>query len=277
MAACDGSQEPLSRMGEQMKLNNDLRRTSTWDVTRESPSVTSTASTDDNETATTQTIQEAQDEEPNIILELSLEALKKTAKKENPFNVDLSTAKSTDKSNNLDDSTGRLTRMLVASRSVQEVQAVISQAYKNLGDVLKAAAGGDEKAMGIMKRLHKLIRRANRKVSDLTKEDTMRKKQKRAEKDRLEQLAKEIEDELKRRIARRKDREKKYLTDWHLPADRKQNATNDPSISVLESKLKSIEIALNSSVEPSAASIAPTDVSISGSSGSEQSSENIEE
>ena len=215
-----------------MKLNNDLTMPTQWDLKQEPPPTQE------------QTVPEEEDlffKEPAAIVELSFESLYKNAK-DKTSEIDLAVPKQDSKGSGVDDHSGRLTKMLVAAKSKEEVQAVLSQAYKNLGDALKAAAGGDKEAMAVVKRLHKLIRRANRKTRDLMKEDATRKKQKNAEKEKLEQLSKQLEIELKIKLAERKQREKRYLLDAHLPNNKKQNAAPGVSTAALEAKIRMIEM-----------------------------------
>ena len=111
------------------------------------------------------------------------------------------------------DESGRLTRLLVAAKTQEEVRYVLSEAYNNLSKCLLAAAGGDKKAAAIVRRLKKLIIRANRKIRDLNREDGIKQNQKRAEKKMQEELARGFRAELKRAETERKLREQKYQTE----------------------------------------------------------------
>lgn len=113
----------------------------------------------------------------------------------------------------VDDPTARLTKRLVAAKVRDEVLSVMSEAYKAIGEALKAAAGGDDEAMEVVRRLNKLVRRVNRKLKDLDNEAELGRKAERARKKELEQLARQHELELKRRMAERKKREREYLDD----------------------------------------------------------------
>ena len=226
-----------------MKLVNDLSNPTTW-ACEQGHLIGGTQGTLTEDTS-------QQVEEPAAILELSFDNLNKELKDKSSI-TGLSETISENKDSGIEDASGRLTRMLVAARTKEEVYEVLSQAYKNLGDALMAAASGDEKAMDIVRRLNKLIRRANRKNRDLAKESEVRKKQKRAEKEKLEQLSRQLRDELKRKIAERKQREKKYLSDSN-----QNNKTQQPrfstSIAALEAQLRMLEIAYgvaNSSAAP---------------------------
>ena len=215
-----------------MKLENDLLMPTQWGSKQAPPPPQEQAEPEEEKQLF---------KEPAVILELSFESFYKSVNEKKP-GADLAVPKQDSKGSGVDDHSGRLTKMLVAARSPEEVQAVLSQAYKNLGDALKAAAGGDEDAMAVVKRLHKLIRRANRKTRDLMKEGATRKKQKNAEREKLEQLSKQLELELKIKIAERKQREKKYLLDAHLPSNKKHNPLNGVSAAALEAKIRMIEM-----------------------------------
>ena len=158
-------------------------------------------------------------EEPAVLLDLSF-GMPKKDEKTNYLNSIRANKNNDVKNGDLQDHSSRLTRRLVAAKSREEVHSILSEAYKNLGEALRAAAGGDEKAQEIIKRINKLIRRANRKVRDLTKEDELRRKESKAKKDELEQLAKQLELELKQKIAERKKRERKYLKDANPQNDK---------------------------------------------------------
>ena len=151
-------------------------------------------------------------EEPATLLELSFEA--RNSDKENSFirSIREKDDNKTD-GNGVDDPTRRLTRRLVAAKSVNEVYAVISEAYKSMGDILQAAAAGDKDAANILKKVKKLLSRATRKIRDLGKEEDLRRKERRAKQKEIEHLARQLEQELKRTLEKRKQREKKYLRD----------------------------------------------------------------
>ncbi|MDR0324634.1 MAG: hypothetical protein LBI19_00890 [Oscillospiraceae bacterium] len=142
------------------------------------------------------------------------------------------------------DHSGRLTRRLVAARYQGEVYSIISEAYKNLSEWLQAAAGGDSNAMAAIKRLNRLIRRSSRKIGDLNKEDTLRDKQKRAEKAELELRAREIKAELRRIMAERKRREQTYLRDAQRTDDNGPTFPKPLSPAALEAKMLALATAM---------------------------------
>ena len=223
----------------------------------------------ENNTASRNTAGASQDEEPAVLLDLS--AFKKSEKTDET-NLKFAADKTESGSGNLDDASGRLTRRLVAAKTREEVHSILSEAYKNLGDALSAAAGGDDEALEIVRRLNKLIRRANRKVGDLTKEDDIRRREKSAKKKELEQLAEQLKQELKRKIAERKRREKKYLKD----ADKKDGATKPAvekiSTSALDARIHILthQMAL-SAISTLTTAITPGEVSISAPAESDES------
>lgn len=115
----------------------------------------------------------------------------------------------------LEDASRRLTKWLVASKTQFEVQLVLGEAHQHIGKLRMVALSGDEEAIkaanAIIRKLEKLVRRGNRKLTDLGKEDVLRRAQEKAEKDEQIQRAKQIEAELKRKLAERKKREEDYL------------------------------------------------------------------
>ena len=240
-----------------MKLTNDIRMAAHW------ANGHSLLISEDNEAIAEE---KPAIEEPAAFLDITDEGYTKAIKGLDykalaPINKD---GKQNSQKSRLQDASGRLTKMLVSAKSTGEVQAILTQAQQNMGDVMKAAASGDKEAMAIVRRLHKLMRRANQKIRDLTKEDEVSKKQKRAKEKELEQLSKQLEDELKRKIALRKQKEKRYLLDPSVRNSKKQQPSQDSSISTaeLEAKMRMLEFAFktaHSAVSPAfSQSAAPT-------------------
>lgn len=145
------------------------------------------------------------------------------------------------------DQSGSLTRRLVAARSQSEVRTILSEAYKNMGELLQAAMSGDSKeaskALAAIKRLNKLINRAGRKIADLNKEDDLRLSQRHAEKQQNELRVAGIKAELERRITERKIREKKYLQDANPQEEEAQNNIG-VSPEALEAQLNALAMAI---------------------------------
>ena len=243
-----------------MKLTNELPLPSLWEFQTEPAPLQDSPVCEEENTLS---------KEPAVILELSFESLSKSSK-DKANGVDNTTSKQNKQLNEVNDQSGRLTKMLITAKSKEQVQAVLSQAYNNLGDALKAAAAGDKDAMDIVKRLNKLIRRAYRKTRDLMKEDDVRKKHKRAEKEKLEQLSRQLEIELRVKMAERKQREKKYLIDAYPPHSKKQNPLLGFSSAALDAKIKMIELLSNLAHSSSDAASFHFELSGSGESAGEE-------
>ena len=120
------------------------------------------------------------------------------------------------------DSVRELTRRLVAATTQFEIQQIIAEAFRNLGNLRMAAIGGDgsdsDAAKAIIRRYEQLVRRGNRKISDLNKEDDLKREQIKAERDEKIQRAKAIAAELRRRMIERRNREEGYLRE-HMKED----------------------------------------------------------
>jgi hypothetical protein len=140
------------------------------------------------------------------------------------------------------DISGALTSRLVLAQRQDNVRLIISEAYKSLGEWLKAAVDGEnaEQAFNVIRRLNRLIRRAIRKIADLNKEDLLRVEHKRAEKKAQEIEAKKIEAELKRRMAERKQRENGYLRGGNNKMGISPNFPNPLSLSELQAKIQAL-------------------------------------
>ena len=172
----------------------------------------------------------------------------------------------------LEDNSGTLTRRLVSAISAEEVLSVISDAYKNLSAVRMAAASGEgeeaKKAYAIIKRLNKLISRAQRKMKDLGKEAMLLQKKQRAEKREQEFLAKQIREELERHIRERKQREKTYLRDARplQEEDYAQTGIEPMSRAELEAKVMALAQSMAQIYSPAAVGV-PVAVGESASAG----------
>ena len=181
-------------------------------------------------------------DEPSDVLNLSSNDRFKDAYKEYSKNLSglRPEKKTSKKSSGVDDHSGRLTRMLVSAKSREEVHAVLSEAYKNLGEAIQAAAGGDKDAAEIVRRLNKLIRRANRKIRDLSKESDIKQREKRAERQKHEQLEKLLERELKQKLAERKKREKQYLRDAYTKGKNSNDCYKYLTQTISDARIKMI-------------------------------------
>ncbi len=161
--------------------------------------------------------------------------------------------------NALEDNSGTLTRRLVAAISQEEVLSVISEAFKNMSAVRMAAAMGEgkdaKKAFAIIKRLNKLIARAQRKMKDLGKEAMLLQKRQRAEKRKQEFFAKQIREELERHIRERKQREKTYLRDARPLREEAQSGPEPMTRAELEAKVMALSQSMAQIYSPAAVGV----------------------
>ena len=143
-----------------------------------------------------------------------------------------------------DDNTRKLTRMLVAAKSPDEVQYVLADVYNHMREWQKLAAEGDKKAMAVVRKLNKLISRGNRKISDLNKEIIMHQRQQKAENDEKSQLSKRLENELKEAQRERKARERKYLQEKDKDDDEEEASESGPTMAETEAKIRQLAAAM---------------------------------
>lgn len=176
----------------------------------------------------------------------------------------------TDESADLQDNSASLTRRLVAANSMLSIQMIIADAFKDLGSLRLAAAMAEdssiaEKANQIIRRLERLVRRGNRKITDLNKEDALQRKMDRAEKDEQMQRAREIEAELRRQILNRRRRENGYLDEL---TREEMAASHEHIASKINSSLK-LDAATEAKIAAMAQAMATAEAlsSASGSSG----------
>jgi hypothetical protein len=112
------------------------------------------------------------------------------------------------------DSSGELTQRLVSALGQFQVRQVMGDINKALMS-LRIMAGGNSKnamlARAYIRKLEKVLLRADRKLDDLDKEDGLRSKQTRAEKLNQQKRVDEIKKELLKRELERKIRENSYL------------------------------------------------------------------
>ncbi len=104
--------------------------------------------------------------------------------------------------------TGGSYAKLAKATSKGQVQAVISQAHRNIASLRSAAVFGDEKerkkAETAISSYQKLLLRSRQKVKRLDEEQLIRVRQKKAEKQELERKAKRIRLELEKKKTKRK-------------------------------------------------------------------------
>jgi len=141
------------------------------------------------------------------------------------------------------DDTRKLTRMLVAAKSPDEVQFVLVDVYNHMREWQELAANGDKKAMAVVRKLNRLISRGNRKISDLNKEIIMHQRQQAAEQSEKNQLAKRLEIELKEAQRERKARERRYLQEQDDDDD-EESAESGPTVAETEAKIRQLAAAM---------------------------------
>lgn len=114
-----------------------------------------------------------------------------------------------------EDNSSKLTQRLVAAMGQFEVRQVVADAQKdliNLRMVAVVGKGDDAKlAESYIKKLEKFLRRADRKLDDLGKEDTMKLQRVRLEQQKQKKRAEEIKAKLHRKQSERRARENGYL------------------------------------------------------------------
>ena len=142
-----------------------------------------------------------------------------------------------------EDETRKLTRMLVAAKTPDDVQNVLMDVYGHMREWQALAAAGDKKAIAVVKKLNKLIARGNRKIRDLNEEMVKHQKQQRAEKAEKEQLAKRLELELKEAQRKRKERERKYLQERDNDEE-DESAETGPTMAETEMKIRQLAAAM---------------------------------
>ena len=165
----------------------------------------SSSSQKEEDTKKTELLQ-AKDQDSDRLLD-SLKALSTSPTKKENSNFKM-------KSSKPDDSVGQLASMLARAETRIDVQQVASRAIRSLTNLkmaLAASEGSDAKKIAQMiKRMEKLIKRIQKKLQHLSKEEQLENRRKRAEKDRKEQLVKEIQKELNTRRKKRRRDERNY-------------------------------------------------------------------
>lgn len=149
------------------------------------------------------------------------------------------------------DTSAQLTQRLVSALSQFEVRQVISQASRALTQVRIAAAmstGKDaEQAMAIVRRLERLLSRADRKIEDLNIEDDLKLKRASAQHKKQEQRAREIKEELVKRQRQRQNRENGWLREAMLDKpgsnQEKPESMSEAEIAALAEAMAAAEVA----------------------------------
>lgn len=134
------------------------------------------------------------------------------------------------------DSSSQLTKRLVNASGQVEVRQVVAKASSEMVNLKMIAAVGNKEdaavARAAIRRLERLIGRAQRKIRDLDDEDILRVRKAKAEKQRESKKAEEIKKELRERMAKRQMRERGYLLDKRADGRpcRSQSDPTNPSI-----------------------------------------------
>lgn len=118
------------------------------------------------------------------------------------------------KSSAPDDSVGQLAAELARAETKIDVQQVLGKATRALANLKMSAyacQGEDaKKALQMIKRMEKLIKKIQKKLKNLSKEEELENRQKKAEKQNELQKAKQFQEELKNRRKRRHREEREY-------------------------------------------------------------------
>lgn len=113
-----------------------------------------------------------------------------------------------------DDQVGALAIQLANSQTKLDVQQVSAKALRSLASLKMCCISCDEKdkkkALQMIRRTEKLIKRIRTKMRCLTKEEDLEKRRKKAEKKEQEQEARELQDELRSRQRKRRREEWDY-------------------------------------------------------------------
>ena len=142
------------------------------------------------------------------------------------------------------DDTRKLTRMLVAAKTQDEVQSVLMDTYNHMRDWQKLASTGDKEAIKVVRKLNRLISRGNRKISDLHKEMITHQRQQRAEKAENKREAQRLENELKEAQRERKARERRYLQERDDSDDDEESSEFGPTVAETEAKMRQLAAAM---------------------------------
>ena len=129
-----------------------------------------------------------------------------------------------------DDNVGQLASELANCQTKLDVQQVSSKAMRALANLRMAGAlseGKDkEKIAQMIRRMQKLIKRVRIKMKNLTKEEELQNRQKKAEEERKEQEARQIRDELRNRRNKRQREERDYAIKESVGGSREAAAEN---------------------------------------------------
>jgi len=182
-----------------------------------------------------------QDDKSAAILELSEEIREKLGNKTLRENERAEAAESDEEGEEVrpSDETRKLTRLLVAAKTPDEVQSVLMDTYNHMREWQKLASNGDKEAIKVVRKLNRLVSRGNRKISDLNKEMVMHQRQQRAEKAERNQEARRLENELKEAQRERKARERRYLQERDDDNEDEESEFG-PSMAETEAKIRQL-------------------------------------
>jgi len=197
------------------------------------------------------TPQESSSEEQNTyfhdeiaaFLELTKEAQEKLENKTVDENERSEKADEEGEAPRPDDNTRSLTRALVAAKTRDQVQSVMTDVYDHMREWQALAAAGDKEAIKVVRKLQKLIARGGRKIKDLNEEIVMDQRQRKAEANEKKQEAKRLEIELKEALRERKARERRYLQERDNNNEDDEDSTFGPTMAETEAKIRQLAAA----------------------------------
>jgi len=212
------------------------------------------------------------------ILDLSEEVREKLGNKQLRENERAEATEDEGEGDRPSDETRKLTRLLVAAKTPDEVQSVLMDTYNHMREWQKLASTGDKEAIKVVRKLNRLVSRGNRKISDLHKEMVMHQRQQRAEKAERNQEARRLENELKEAQRERKARERRYLQERDDDDD-EESSEFGPTMAETEAKIRQLAgemAALKTNAVDVGNTISTGDVSVSEAGGVEGAVEGAE-
>jgi len=180
-----------------------------------------------------------QDDESAAVFELTEEAREKLSNKAIGENERAEAVDEEGEEIRPTDETRKLTRMLVAAKTPDEVQGVLMDTLNHMQEWQKLAANGDKEAIKVVRKLKRLVSRGNRKITDLNKEIVMHQRQQRAENAEKNREAKRLELELKEAQRERKARERRYLQERDNDNDDEETEFG-PTMAETEAKIRQL-------------------------------------
>ena len=178
------------------------------------------------------------------ILELTQKAKEKLTSKSIRENERAEAAEEEGEALRPEDETRKLTRLLVAAKTPDEVQSVLVDTYDHMREWQALAAAGDKEAMKIVRKLGRLISRGNRKIKDLHEELVLHQRQQKAEQQEKNHEAKRLELELKEAQRERKARERRYLQERDNDNEDEESSEFGPTMAETEAKIRQLAAAM---------------------------------